>query len=155
MRRTIERVLYNQAGGANIAGDKFFYDQPLGRTAAAPAAVVRDRLLSDEPGAFLGAGAGHGVRAERQLALLAGWRAGSTRSSAWYAKLDSTCPIPAARTPITCDKAATFTIKAPASLERRGDRRHDMKEQEHDLHDNEHGAGWVPFEHNTSRPTAS
>ncbi len=150
----VERVLYNiAAAGTNIAGDKFFYDQPLAtrgdkhrqpwfETACCPTNLAR--FWAQVPGMVFAQNGNSLYWLQLASAEVDTQLAGAQV----HAKMDSDLPN-SGRTnaTITCDKPATFTIKLrrPAwNVE--AIVKHDMKEQEHDLHDHEQGAGWVPFE---------
>jgi len=152
----VERVLYNHAAAAaNIAGDKFFYDQPLAtrgdkhrqpwfETACCPTNLAR--FWAQVPGMVLAQNGNSLYWLQLASAEVDTQLAGAQV----HAKLDSDLPN-SGRTnaTTTSDKAAVFTIKVrrPAwNVEAMV--KHDMKEQEHDLHDHEQGGGWVPFERN-------
>jgi DUF1680 family protein len=150
----VERVLYNLAAGAtDLAGGKFVDAEPAGgdvRRQPWPGNTCCVTSLASfwpqVPG-FVFAQNGNSLywlqlaKAEVDTTL-----AGSQVHAVLQSDLPNSGRMNAT---ITCDKPAVFTIKLrrPAwNVEAMV--KHDMKEQEHELHDHEQGAGWVPFERN-------
>lgn len=150
----VERILYNHAAaGANLAGDRFFQDQPLAsrgdkhrqpwfETACCPPNLAR--FWAQVPGLVFAQNGNSLYWLQLASAEIDAELAGSKV----HAKMESDLPNSGRmNATITCDKTATFTIK----LRRPGWNveamvKHDMKEAEHELHEHEQGSGWVPFE---------
>lgn len=150
----IERILYNHAAAAtNLAGDEFFYAQPLEsdgtqrrkswyECACCPANVAR--FWPQVPGMIFAQKGNTLYQLQLAGAEVGVELAGSKVQVRMKSDLPNSGRIEAA---VVADKPGTWTIKLrkPAwNVETKV--KHDLKEQEHDLHDHEQGAGWVPFE---------
>ncbi len=150
----IERVIYNQlAGATNIAGDEFFYDQPLEsdgtharkpwfECACCPPNIAR--FWPQVPGMIFAQNGNTLYQLQLASADLQVELAGALVD----VKMTSDLPNSGRVSAVTnSDKPATWNIK----VRRPGWNvdtmvKHDLKEQEHDLHDHEFADGWVPFE---------
>jgi hypothetical protein len=148
----VERALYNLLPAAtNLAGDRFLHEVAARAGSAEAAGAAPDCCAGEvarfwpRVAEFVFAQKGNTLY-QLQLATagvdleLAGARV----------KVRITCDLPASgrmEAATQSDKAATWNVKLrkPSWCQ---DARvmHDLKEQEHELHDHEQGSGWVPFE---------
>ncbi|MCY2961697.1 MAG: glycoside hydrolase family 127 protein [Planctomycetota bacterium] len=150
----VERILYNHAAAAtNLAGDKFFYAQPLEsdgthrrqpwyECACCPPNIAR--FWPQVPGMIFAQKGNTLYQTQLASAEVDVELAGSKVQVRMLSDLPNSGRQTAT---IVADKPATWTIKLrKPNWNVDAKVKHDMKEQEHDLYDSEHGSGWVPFE---------
>lgn len=150
----VERVIYNQlACATNVAGDAFFYDQPLEsdgtkqrqpwfECACCPANIAR--FWPQVPGMIFAQNGNTLYHAQ----LAAAEVETKLSESQVFVKMTSEMPNSGrVAAKIAADKPGTWSVKVRKpdwNVETKV--KHDEKEAEHDLYENEHGGGWVPFE---------
>lgn len=150
----VERVLYNHAAGAtNLAGDKFFYAQPLEsdgshrrkdwyECACCPPNLAR--FWPQVPGMIFAQKGNTLYQTQLASAEVEVGLADSRVLVAMKSDLPNSGRVEAA---VTADKPGTWNVKLRKPAWNSETKvQHDLKEQEHDLHDHEQGGGWVPFE---------
>lgn len=151
---SVERALYNHAAAAtNLAGDAVL-DAPAlesdgtvhRKSAGASACCLTNvaRFWPQVPGMIFAQNGNTLYQTQLATAAVEVELAGAKVQAQMKSDLPLSGRCEAA---ITADKPGTWNVKLrKPSWNADVKVKHDMKEQEHDLWENEHGAGWVPFE---------